>query len=298
MISKSGYSYNGFDNIVDDTIDLRINSAGHFQLKKFPRIETTRPAGRPDYQLLYVASGIAHFQNGQTYFPLPAGSAVVYYPNHTQFYYYTAEDASDVFWVHFTGNQVSRYLKGNGFPDNGFYMVGINSRYVSIFNHMIHEQQLKKENYDELCKHYLLQLLLLMNRGMKEASESCNNHIAAINRTVTYFHGHYNEPISICKIAKENHLTPNWFNRCFQDYYGMSPQAYLMNIRIEKAKEFLTNYSLSIAEVSQLTGYSDAFYFSRIFKRKTGLSPQQYRKNCMVFDVEHSYSPTHSIIDD
>ena len=298
MISKSGYSYNSSDNIVDDTVDLRVNSAGHYKLVHFPRFETTRPTGRPDYQLLYIASGIAHFQKGETYVPLPAGSAVLYHPNHTQFYYYSAEDSSEVYWIHFTGNRVSQYLSDWGVPDNDFYNVGINSRYISFFNHIIHEQQLKKENYMELCKYYLIQILILMNRGMKEASAPYNNHVSIINKTVTYLHEHYNEPISIIDLAKENHLTPNWFNHCFQEYYGMSPQAYLLNIRIDKAKEFLTNYMLSISDVDLLTGYSDAFYFSRIFKRKTGLSPQQYRKNCMVFEEEHSYSPTHSIIDD
>ena len=298
MINKSGYSYNTLDSIVDNTVDLRINSAGHYKLKNFSRFETTRPTGRPDYQLLYIASGTAHFQEGDLYTALSSGSVVVYYPGNKQFYYYTAEDSSEVYWIHFTGNHAAQYLSDWGFSHNGFYTVGLNSHYISSFNHIIHEQQLKKENYAELCKYYFFQILLLMNRSMKEASEACNNHAAVINKTITYLHEHYNESISINELAKQNHLTPNWFNHCFQDYYGMSPQAYLLNIRIEKAKEFLTNHMLSVADVALLIGYSDAFYFSRIFKSKTGLSPHQYRKNSMVFEVEHSYAPTHSIIDD
>lgn len=74
-------------------------------------------------------------------------------------------------------------------------------------------------------------------------------------------------------------MTYNWFIRCFKDFTGSSPQAYLTDMRIEQAKDLLSNTSFQIAEIAELVGYSDPLYFSRIFKKKTGYSPNEYKKN-------------------
>ena len=85
----------------------------------------------------------------------------------------------------------------------------------------------------------------------------------------------------IKELAEKYHMTYNWFIRCFKDFTGSSPQAYLNDMRIEKAKDLLNNKSFQIAEIAELVGYSDPLYFSRIFKKKNGCSPNEYKKNSM-----------------
>lgn len=96
---------------------------------------------------------------------------------------------------------------------------------------------------------------------------------------VLYIHENYNTPIIIRELAGKYHMTYNWFIRCFKDFTGSSPQAYLTDIRIDKAKDLLGNQSFHIAETASLVGYSDPLYFSRIFKKKTGCSPNAYKKS-------------------
>ncbi len=68
-----------------------------------------------------------------------------------------------------------------------------------------------------------------------------------------------------------------WFTQLFKRQLGVSPQQYLMNIRISRACELLASGS-GVAEASEAIGYVDALYFSRIFKKHTGQTPSQYRK--------------------
>ena len=69
-----------------------------------------------------------------------------------------------------------------------------------------------------------------------------------------------------------------WFIRCFKRYMGMTPLQYVTSIRITKAKDLLKNTAFTIQEVGRLVGYENPLYFSRIFKKQTGHSPSEYRK--------------------
>jgi len=68
------------------------------------------------------------------------------------------------------------------------------------------------------------------------------------------------------------------FRRLFKQHTGLSPNQYLLEIRIRKAQSLLTNTALSVQRISEETGFESSFYFSRFFKQRTGLSPLNYRK--------------------
>ena len=65
---------------------------------------------------------------------------------------------------------------------------------------------------------------------------------------------------------------------CFRDVYGVAPYAYYQNVRLEAIKRLLRHSFLSISEISEQYHFADAHYFSGWFKKHTGLSPMQYRK--------------------
>ena len=61
---------------------------------------------------------------------------------------------------------------------------------------------------------------------------------------------------------------------------GVPPLKYLTSIRIARAKELLTGTDIPISEIGELVGYDNPLYFSKIFKKNTGLSPREYRRSC------------------
>jgi len=89
---------------------------------------------------------------------------------------------------------------------------------------------------------------------------------------------HLAKPVTIDELAAAMHVSYRTLNRRFIDMAGMAPLAYLQALRIERAKEMLEDSNSDFETVTAQVGYEDASSFRRLFKRATGLSPAQYRK--------------------
>lgn len=105
---------------------------------------------------------------------------------------------------------------------------------------------------------------------------------AFIEKTISYLHQHLGDPNITLKWISENHLymNVNYVSRCFYKETGQKFSSYLMNLRIERAKViFSEDPSISVQEVAEQVGCgNNPYYFNRIFKKCTGLSPSMYIK--------------------
>lgn len=94
-----------------------------------------------------------------------------------------------------------------------------------------------------------------------------------------YILDNYTEPITHQSLSKRFGLTASYLSRLYREYKGQSPSEHLTSLRIHKAKEIIqANPTILTKEVAGLVGYSDPFYFSKIFKKISGLSPADYKK--------------------
>ncbi len=92
-----------------------------------------------------------------------------------------------------------------------------------------------------------------------------------------YMESHYSEPLSLNDIADYVELNPSYFSNLFKTETGTNFSEYLLNIRMNKAKELLRDPKIKIYEIGNLVGYDDAVSFGRAFKKKWGISPKEYR---------------------
>lgn len=97
-------------------------------------------------------------------------------------------------------------------------------------------------------------------------------------RAKAFIHDNYTRPIKLDDIARAACLSSFHFLRSFKQAFGKTPSHYLSDIRIEKAREQLGDRHLSITDIALCNGFSDYQYFSKCFKKKTGLPPSAYRK--------------------
>ena len=81
------------------------------------------------------------------------------------------------------------------------------------------------------------------------------------------------------KIAEQFNLSPNHFSTVFSQEMGEPFRVYLNNLRINQAKELLSTTSIMCSQVAYQCGYNDPHYFSTFFKKKTGLTPQEFREH-------------------
>ena len=90
--------------------------------------------------------------------------------------------------------------------------------------------------------------------------------------------------------AAAHNLSEGWFIQNFKQYTNSTPAQYLLSLRIHNAKVLLESTNYNVTEISNIIGYENPLYFSRIFKKQTGFSPSEYRKK--IFSEDNS---THSV---
>ncbi len=109
--------------------------------------------------------------------------------------------------------------------------------------------------------------------------ESSNRsvHPGIALRTMNILQSDYQKPLRLSAIAKDMHISVSYLRNCFYNTYGLSPKAYLIRIRMERA-EVLLGGNFSISTIADSVGYPDVLAFSRIFRKYHGLSPSAYRR--------------------
>lgn len=278
MYSNSGY-LNDADIEIEDTVHaLSVASCGVYRLMCQPVMPTLRAEGRRDYQLLYISAGKAFFCLEDEQQEIPAGHMVLYRPGESQQYYYYAADSPEVYWIHFSGYEASSILDKIGFADTHVLFCGTSFHYSELFRQIILELQLKRPCFEELLSFSLYHIFTEIHRSQLESTVDKYRNLEYMETAVHYFNEFYMQDISIQEYAVSQHMSISWFIRCFKQYMGMTPMQYITAIRINKAKELLKNTDYSIQEISSLSGYDNPLYFSRIFRKQTGRSPSDYRR--------------------
>ena len=100
---------------------------------------------------------------------------------------------------------------------------------------------------------------------------------ALVKHAVAYLHQNYSRPLSRWEIAEAIGVSEDYLTRVFNRELEISPWDYLNRFRILRAKTLLRGTSRSIAEIAHLVGFKDQAYFSRVFNKQSGVSPQGYR---------------------
>ena len=80
------------------------------------------------------------------------------------------------------------------------------------------------------------------------------------------------------EVAEAVNMSYSWFRKVFKDYTGFAPAQYIQELKIQKGKELLSETHLSAKEIAYKMGFENHEYFFTAFKRKTGMTPVQYRK--------------------
>lgn len=280
MYIDSAYWHNTRVDFKDKKHPLFVGSCGTYHLYTISRLPTHRPRGRLDYQLIYIASGKGHFFFQGKEEIVSAGHMIFYRPKEEQKYYYYGEDHTEVYWVHFTGNNVKNILRKYGIADDVHVIhTGTSLEYKRLFTVMIQELKLCKEDYEELLVHYLLELLIMIHRLLISKPKGKSLFLMnEMDAAVQYFHANYNKQISIEEYAVSHNMSVSWFIRNFKEYTKATPAQYLLSLKISNARTLLETTSYNVSEISDIVGYENPLYFSRIFKKQCGMSPSEFRK--------------------
>ena len=145
---------------------------------------------------------------------------------------------------------------------------------------LLQEMEEKDNNFEVVCQNLLEVLIINMVRRTK-----ANLLIAPAKKVAKecrfveqYINNHFREEISLELLSEKAFMNKFYLVHAFKQYKGISPINYLIQLRIKEAKELLSTTNYSISQISESSGFSSQSYFSQVFKKETGMTPNEYRK--------------------
>ena len=230
--------------------------------------------GRLDYYLIYVLADEMHIFRQGEYQRLTPGSVIIVPPN-TPYKCKCATASASFLWVHFTGSDVERTLKRYkiGLFPNIYKTPAINN--ISARFQKLFEGFARNDSYRAYDLSALLDRLLI---EIGRAIEKNETERVSLSKSIRYLNENYTTQIKIPFLAQMENMCMTAYNMAFKNQTGIPPTKYIINLRVNNAKELLRTTNLTIKEVGAICGYDDVIFFRKTFKKEVGVSPSEYRK--------------------
>lgn len=119
----------------------------------------------------------------------------------------------------------------------------------------------------------------LAGKVQEEVIEQKEEKVPVIEQIITEIQEHYTENITLTELAKKYGISVGDLSSLIKENVGLSYSDYVTARRIQKAKELLEDERLSMEQIAEQTGFRDHFYFIKVFKKHTGITPGKYRKH-------------------
>ena len=270
---------------------LAINSVGHQSIAENevypPQIHPTRylfnaQTGRTldEYQLLYITSGKGMFysESGGRH-QIREGDMFLLFPGEWHTYRPEQTTGWNEYWIGFNGRIMEDWVKEGFFSkESPVFNVGLNEELISLYKRAIMIADAQEANYQQalsgiVCNLVSMALYLSRNRDFNSSdiSAQINSAKIAVHENVS--------TITPEELARLVCMSYSKFRKIFKEYTGFAPAQYIQEVRINMAKEMLTNTSRSIKEIAFDLGYENKDYFFTVFKKVVGTTPANYRSH-------------------
>ena len=231
--------------------------------------------GTNDYLLVFFYDDVYIRVDGEVS-EYPAGSVIVW-DDGVPHYYGRNDRKWQHTWLNFHGDLIPEILRSADIPLNEPFPLNSPGLFENYFLRLQNELQ-----YDEHCDlkilEYNFRAMLLEIARLRKADSLLHipEHILNCRK---YIEANPEKKIPLETLARMAFLSVPHFCAEFKRYFSVSPGAYQMRLRMEIAKHLLRNHNLQVRNIAGQLGYADKYQFSKIFKRKTGYSPVEYRKS-------------------
>lgn len=255
---------------------LYITDIGYYPHADRHRRERREPIG--EYVLIYCMEGLGWYEVKGRHYEVGANQFFILPANVPHTYGADCSQPWTIYWIHFTGNHAAVYSEGMLTPHD--IRPSLNSRiserqhvFEEIFSTLERSTDSESLRYASSLLHYYLATMRYLN-SYRQDCQGGNDIIAASQH---YMLENLERRLSLEQIASYTGYSPSRFSTLFRQQTGESPLAWFNRQKISHACQLLKTTNMRVNQICHKIGFDDSYYFSRLFKQMTGLSPKQFR---------------------
>ncbi len=230
------------------------------------------------YYLVFITQGEGIFDSAFTgTHRISAGTCFLLFPGIWHRYKPDTRSGWEEYWVGFKGTYPDSMMHHFFTPEQPFIHTGTNEMLLGLFQRLIQTIQAAPTGYHQVISGITLQILGLAQAIVSHEKLNYDPTEQLINKAKFMLQESLETPINIELLAQQLTMGYSKFRKAFKTITGQSPNQYHLVLKLNKAKDLLLSTTLSISEIAYQTGFQSSFYFSRIFKKKIGVSPKEFR---------------------
>ena len=232
-----------------------------------------------EYQLIYIAKGSGTFESEQVgSVVVHPGTVLLLFPNIWHRYKPHDDEGWEEYWVGFNGSYASYLMQQDCFdPHAPLIHMGFNSEFINVFIRLIDTLKFEGVAFAQLSSSLTTQLLGLVYASALQKEKVMDRKEQVINNIRYKIHENLSNCATLEELASQHNVSYAWFRKTFKEVVGISPGQYQLNLKLEKAARMIRETQMSISEIAFVNGFVSEHHFSKIFKKKMGVSPSAYK---------------------
>ena len=230
-----------------------------------------------EYQLNYIIKGEGILETRQGNFQVKEGSVILIFPG-VWHRYRPLDNGWKEYYVGFNGNYADQIFGQEFFRERiPVISIGYNEIMLRHLYEIMEHVKSEKTGYQQICAGLVVYLISTILSIKKNENFEGRDIERVIQKSCVIIRENLVKNMNMEDFAAELNIGYTYFRRMFKTYTGFSPAQYHLLLRIRQAKDLLATSNLTIKEIAYQLGFNSIYYFSRIFRLKTGKTPTEFK---------------------
>lgn len=239
-----------------------------------------------EYQLLYITNGNGIFNFGtlskQSCF-ITEGKMFFLMPGVWHSYQPLPNSGWNEYWIGFKGPMIDRIVNEGFFINRPpVFTIGLNERIVDLYHKAIEIANEERAGYQQALSGIVMHIIGLMYYRDKTRDFQDEELIRKMEKAKVIMRESLYKSVSPEQIANELNISYSGFRRAFREFTGTSPLKYIIELKLNEAKRLLSNTVMTVKEIAYNLNFDNPDYFPVFFKKRTGLTPMEYRNRTEI----------------
>lgn len=233
-----------------------------------------------EFQINYITHGHGVYETETGRHPVKPGSLMLTRPGTWHRYAPDKRSGWSENFIGFDGS-IPREIfnQGRTWSERAVHHIGNREEFIDTYHKIFEIIREERPGFQQLASGMIMKLLGLMVSLEKQRNFSGKRMEKVIREACFMIREDIGKEIDFKHYAEDNSIGYSYFRKMFKQYTGIAPVQYHLDLKIRRAREMLVSTDLSIKEIAFKLGFQSIHYFSRIFKKKTGMAPSEIRRS-------------------